>query len=100
MTIITCSQAFSRTLTIRYCKKTESLEIAILVYRVLISLAIIAGILHRTMLSKHGPFTRQFKTSERTIRGGKVPEENCFNITTLENSISKEDTEKNTKYVE
>ena len=49
------------------------------------------------MLSKRGPFTRQFKTSERTIRGGKVPEENCFNITTLENTISKEDTKKKYK---
>lgn len=58
------------------------------------------------MLSKRGPSMRQFKTSERVvrelkqfIRGGRAPEENCFNITTLENAISTEDTEKMTKYI-
>ena len=49
---------------------------------------------------------RQFKTSEsietelkQFIRGGRAPEKNCFNITTLENAISTEDTEKTTKYI-
>ena len=44
--------------------------------------------------------SRLGKELKKIIRGGKVPEENCFNITMLENTISKEDTEKNTKYVE
>ena len=58
------------------------------------------------MLSKRGPSMRQFKTSESSetelkqfIRGGRVPEKNCFKITTLENAISTEDTEKTTKYI-
>ena len=58
------------------------------------------------MLSKRGPSMRQFKTSEsietelkQFIRGGRAPEKNCFNITTLENAISTEDTEKTTKYI-
>lgn len=49
---------------------------------------------------------RQFKTSESSetelkqfIRGGRAPEKNCFKITTLENAISTEDTEKTTKYI-
>ena len=74
--------------------------------RVLICLAIIAGILAHipcflnvVRLCVSSRLVSLVRELKQFIRGGRAPEENCFNITTLESEITTEDTEKTTKYI-